>query len=113
MGIFKWTPLRGMEGDRHWVCFRGEDREGKHALDEVCSVLVVTKCHYCARVGETLKYVAEQYNFDTNWLRLGSRRPFPTRGRSCAPRYRPGHLRQGVAGLHLVGRAYHDWQEGA
>ena len=70
MGIFKWTPLRGMEGDRHWVCFRGEDREGKHALDEVCSVLEVTKCHYCARVGETLKYVAEQYNFDTNWLRL-------------------------------------------
>ena len=30
----------------------------------------VAKCHYCVRVGETLKYVAEQYNFDTNWLRL-------------------------------------------
>ena len=39
-------------------------------LDSVCSVLHVAKCHYCARVGETLKYVAEQYNFDTNWLRL-------------------------------------------
>jgi hypothetical protein len=25
MGIFKWTPLRGMEGDRHRVCFKGQD----------------------------------------------------------------------------------------
>jgi hypothetical protein len=36
----------------------------------MCSYLHVVKCRYCARVGETLKYVAEQYNFDTNWLRL-------------------------------------------
>ena len=39
-------------------------------LPEICSTMHVAKCHYCARVGETLKYVAEQYNFDTNWLRL-------------------------------------------
>ncbi|KAJ1487764.1 hypothetical protein T484DRAFT_1785707, partial [Baffinella frigidus] len=39
-------------------------------LEVVCAYLGVVKCKYCARVGETLKFVAEQYNFDTNWLRL-------------------------------------------
>jgi len=70
MAIFKWTPVRGMEGSRHTVCFKGSDSHKTAPLDSVCSVLHVAKCHYCARVGETLKYVAEQYNFDTNWLRL-------------------------------------------
>ncbi len=47
------------------------DMEARTApLPEICSTMHVAKCHYCARVGETLKYVAEQYNFDTNWLRL-------------------------------------------
>jgi hypothetical protein len=70
MAIFKWTPVRGMEGSSHVVCFRGRDALGTAALPEVCSTMHVAKCHYCVRVGETLKYVAEQYNFDTNWLRL-------------------------------------------
>lgn len=61
---------RGMEGSRQRVCFEGGDALNTAPLQEVCSYLHVAKCHYCARVGETLKYVAEQYNFDTNWLRL-------------------------------------------
>lgn len=59
-----------MEGSRQRVCFVGGDALNTAPLQEVCSYLHVAKCHYCARVGETLKYVAEQYNFDTNWLRL-------------------------------------------
>jgi hypothetical protein len=61
---------RGMEGSRQHVCFTGGDALHTAPLAQVCSYLHVAKCHYCARVGETLKYVAEQYNFDTNWLRL-------------------------------------------
>jgi len=44
MGIFSWTPLRGMEGQRHRVCFRGGDAAGSAQLPEVCTYIGVAKC---------------------------------------------------------------------
>lgn len=68
-------PERGMEGSRHTVCFQASDQYQMNPLEEVCVVLHVQKCRYCARVGETLKYIAEHYNHDTNWLRLWNYNP--------------------------------------
>jgi len=75
VAIFRWTPERGMEGSRHTVCFQASDQYQMNPLEEVCVVLHVQKCRYCARVGETLKYIAEHYNHDTNWLRLWNYNP--------------------------------------
>ena len=44
-------------------------------LPKVCAFLSVRRCFYCARVGETFKYIAETFNFDTNWLRLWNYNP--------------------------------------
>mmetsp|Transcript_12635 Transcript_12635/g.19879 ORF Transcript_12635/g.19879 Transcript_12635/m.19879 type:complete len:610 (+) Transcript_12635:235-2064(+) len=76
--IFKWTPVRGMEGQSYNICWRGSDIAETRMLPEVCAHINVIRCHYCARVGENLKYVAEQYNFDTNWLRLWNYNPHIT-----------------------------------
>ncbi|EKX40605.1 hypothetical protein GUITHDRAFT_113391 [Guillardia theta CCMP2712] len=75
VAVFQWTPLRGMEGQTHQVCMRGSHVGNSSSLAEVCAFLKVMKCYYCTRVGETLNYVAEQYNFDTNWLRLWNFNP--------------------------------------
>mmetsp|Transcript_38019 Transcript_38019/g.97162 ORF Transcript_38019/g.97162 Transcript_38019/m.97162 type:complete len:711 (-) Transcript_38019:13-2145(-) len=73
--VFKWTPTRGMEGQEYRICFQGGDAQGMVHLPEVCAFVSVRRCYYCARVGETFKYIAEQYNFDTNWLRLWNYNP--------------------------------------
>uniref|UniRef100_A0A7S0NF34 LysM domain-containing protein n=1 Tax=Hanusia phi TaxID=3032 RepID=A0A7S0NF34_9CRYP len=75
VAVFQWTPLRGMEGQTHQICMRGSHVGNSSGLAEVCAFLRVMKCYYCTRVGETLNYVAEQYNFDTNWLRLWNFNP--------------------------------------
>lgn len=73
--VFKWTPVRGMEGMKYRICFEGKDRFEMVTLPEVCAYLSVRRCYYCARVGESFKYIAETYNFDTNWLRLWNYNP--------------------------------------
>lgn len=73
--VFRWTPLRGMEGSEYTICFQGKDKHSMVTLPKVCAFLSVRRCFYCARVGETFKYIAETFNFDTNWLRLWNYNP--------------------------------------
>jgi len=87
---FAWTPVRGMEGSMHTVCFqswalitypsnlhagppqarRARNADGSAELPRRCVNIKVRRCKYCVDSEETLLVKMKEYSVDMNWLRL-------------------------------------------
>lgn len=61
----RWTPLPQHAGKTYYVCLRLFLSGGRASPPDLCVTIMVEKCSYCARSGDTFEAVAVTYG--TTW----------------------------------------------